>query len=147
MASGRPTIASSGAGASELIEDGVNGYIFPSGDAERLASKIDQVLSASPVDLAEIGRAAQVTIRRALDPPTIAAQRLEAYRSTIETFREHRDISIYRSIEEVCRPTDRLAEDDASFLHHVPLRKLVRHVVGRLGKKAGLSSRVWQAIP
>ena len=33
MASGRPVICSRGAGASGLIEDGVNGFVFESGDA------------------------------------------------------------------------------------------------------------------
>ena len=37
MASGRPAIVSTGAGASELIEDGVNGYLFQAGDADALA--------------------------------------------------------------------------------------------------------------
>jgi hypothetical protein len=142
MASGRPTIISTGAGAHELIEDGQNGYVFPSGNAEGLASTIDRVLAASPAQQAEIGRAAQATIRRELDPPTIAAQRVAAYRSTIDAFRNRRP-AVHKTLGEMCRPKDRAsAGDDASFLHQVPLRTLVRHVMGRLRKKATSSARV-----
>ena len=73
MASGRPTIVSSGAGASELIEDGVNGFLFAAGDPDGLAEVLEHVLGESPARLAEIGRAGQETVRTALDPKTIAA--------------------------------------------------------------------------
>jgi glycogen synthase len=136
MASGRPTIVSSGAGASELVEDGVNGYIFPTGDAEGLAAAIDRVLTASPAQLIDIGSAAQATIRRTLDPPTIAAGRLRSYRAAIEAFGERREFPGFKSLGEMCRPADRPAEEDAAFLHQVPLRTLMRHVTKRIGKKA-----------
>jgi glycosyltransferase involved in cell wall biosynthesis len=142
MASGRPTIVSTGAGASELIEDGVNGFTFPGGDAEKLAACIDRVRGSSPARLAEMGRAAQATIRRELDPAIIAAQRLGAYRSTMDGFREHRKPCTHISLGEICRPTDPSAPDDGAFLDQLPLRLLVRHLVGRVAKKAALFSRV-----
>jgi glycosyltransferase involved in cell wall biosynthesis len=145
MASGRPTIVSTGAGASELIEDGVNGFVFPSGDAEKLAEAIDRVLSASAARLADIGRAAQDTVRRALDPASITAQRLAVYRSTIDAFRGRRGRSAYGPIEEICRPADGAPDDGGAFLDQVPLRTLVRHVAGRLGKKA-LSARALAGV-
>ena len=45
MASGRPTIVSDGAGASELIEDGANGFVFRSGDANALATAIERLIT------------------------------------------------------------------------------------------------------
>ena len=136
MASGRPAIISTGAGAHELIQDGENGYVFPAGSADGLASTIERVLSASPAQLADIGRAAQATIRRELDPPTIAAQRVAAYRSTIDAFRTRRP-SAKTTLDEMCRPKDLAAGDDnASFLNQVPLRTLMQHVGKRLGRKA-----------
>ena len=136
MASGRPTIVSTGAGASELIEDGVNGFVFPSGDADKLAAAIDRVTGASPAHLAGIGRAAQDTVRRALDPASIAAQRVAAYRATIETFNGRRASVTHGAIDEICRLADSAATDDTAFLDQIPLRTLVRHVARRLGKKA-----------
>jgi len=79
MVSGRPAVVSTGAGASELIEDGVNGYLFINESADALAGAIERVLSESRIRLAEIGREGRNTIRAALDPKTIAAQRLAAY--------------------------------------------------------------------
>ncbi|MHB1909484.1 MAG: glycosyltransferase family 4 protein [Nitrososphaerales archaeon] len=40
----RPVVVSKGAGSSELVMDGMNGYSFASGDDAELASKIDKVL-------------------------------------------------------------------------------------------------------
>lgn len=146
MASGRPTIVSTGAGASELIEDGVNGYVFPSGDAEKLAATIDRVLTVSPEHLAEIGRAAEATVRFTLNPATIAAQRVAAYNSTINTFRERRRNPVNKCLDEMCRPADQPAEDNDAFLDQVPLRTLLRHVAGRISKKTVLASRVRGAV-
>lgn len=139
MASGRPVIVSTGAGASELIKDGVNGYTFSSGDAEALAAAIDHVLSSSPAHLTEIGKAAQTTIAEKLNPRSIAAQRVTQYRSTIEHFRERREPSVHGSIEEICRPAEAQAPDDSAFLDQLPLRLLMRHVVGRVTKKVAPS--------
>lgn len=136
LASGRPTIVSGGAGASELIEDGVNGFIFPSGDSEMLAAAIDRVLSASAGRLADIGRAAQETVRRVLNPASVAAQRLAIYRRTIDGFGGLPAGSIHGPAAEVCRPADYPPSNDGAFLNQVPLRTLVRHVAGRLGRKA-----------
>jgi glycosyltransferase involved in cell wall biosynthesis len=135
MTSGRPTIVSTGAGASELIQDGVNGYTFPSDDAEGLAACIDRVLTESPARLADVGQAAQATVREALDPHMIATQRVIAYESTIVAFRERCRPTVNRSLAELCRPTDRTAGNDALFLDQIPLRTLIRHVARRVGAK------------
>lgn len=39
----RPAIVGSGAGASEVIQDGVNGYTFPSGDDQRMADRLQRL--------------------------------------------------------------------------------------------------------
>ena len=135
MASGRPTMVSAGAGAAELIQDGVNGYTFPAGDAEKLAAVLDCMLGESAARLAEMGRAAQQTVRRALDPAAITEQRVAAYRAVIEGFSGPRP-AVHSAVAEACRPASSPAAADFSFLQHVPLRKLVPHVAGRLSGKA-----------
>ena len=45
MAGGRPVIASRIAGVSELVEDGVSGYVTPAGDTATLAARIGALLS------------------------------------------------------------------------------------------------------
>jgi glycosyltransferase involved in cell wall biosynthesis len=57
-AAGRPVIASNVGGIPELIRDGVDGILFPPGDAQALAKALDDL--ASDVDrLVEMGRQAQ----------------------------------------------------------------------------------------
>jgi hypothetical protein len=134
MASGRPAIVSTGAGASELIEDGVNGYLFANNDADELAGAIDRVLSADPTRLVEIGREAQSTVRAALDPKAIAAQRLAAYRAAIDAFTAQRRAPVGGWIGDVCRPSHSLGSETA-FLENIPLRALAKHVGGRISRR------------
>jgi glycosyltransferase involved in cell wall biosynthesis len=42
---GKPVVVSRGCGVAEIVHDGVNGYVFPSGDDARLAERLDQLLS------------------------------------------------------------------------------------------------------
>ncbi len=45
MGAGTPVICSTGAGASELIENGVNGFVFEAGNAGMLAEALDRLLT------------------------------------------------------------------------------------------------------
>ncbi len=45
-AAGVPVVATAAGGTPEVVEDGVNGYLVPTGDAERLADRIGAVLTA-----------------------------------------------------------------------------------------------------
>lgn len=134
MASGRPAIVSIGAGASELIKDGVNGYLFASKNADALTGVIERVLSENQTRLAEIGREAQNTIRAALNPKAIAVQRLAAYRAAIDAFNAKQPIPVGGWLGAVCRPSKTLGNDMA-FLENLPLRALAKHVVGRIFRR------------
>ena len=58
MASGRPVIVSSDVGAAaDLVTDGVEGFIYPTGDIDALATALEQVL-ASPETAQRMGEAA-----------------------------------------------------------------------------------------
>ena len=137
MASGRTAIVSTGAGASELIEDGVNGFLFANEDADALARAIRRVVSESPARLAEIGREGRITVRKALDPKTIAAQRVAAYRAAIDAFQERRPVPVRGWLGAVCRPCA-AAGNDMAFLENLPLRALAKHVAGRISRKVGM---------
>ena len=134
MSSGRPAIVSTGAGASELIEDGVNGFLFPSGDAEGLARVLDRVLSESPERLAEIGHAAQETVRSALDPEEIAKKRITAYQAAIDEFAGKPAIPVGGWLGDICRPTQPL-QTHMAFLESFPLRHLAKHVADRAARR------------
>jgi hypothetical protein len=131
MASGRPTIVSTGAGASELIEDGVNGYVFASGDAAALAAALDRLLGETPAGLAAIGQAGRETVRTVLDPNTIAAERVTAYRSVIEAFRSQPALPVTGWLSDICRPMETSPENEMAFLDHVPLRSITAHLLAR----------------
>jgi glycosyltransferase involved in cell wall biosynthesis len=45
-AAGVPVVATAAGGTPEVVEDGLNGYLVPTGDAERLADRIEAVLTA-----------------------------------------------------------------------------------------------------
>ncbi len=59
----KPVVVSSGAGVSELVINGTNGYIFPSGKAVELAKKIKCLLSNSE-DALKMGERGAETARR-----------------------------------------------------------------------------------
>lgn len=63
MASGKPVIASRVAGIQELVEDGVNGFAVPPGDATTLAKRIDQLL-ADPTLCNKMGREGRATVEQ-----------------------------------------------------------------------------------
>lgn len=63
LAQGRPVISTYVAGIPELVQQGKNGWLVPTGDAESLATAIGAALD-TPVDvLAEMGRAGMVRVR------------------------------------------------------------------------------------
>jgi glycosyltransferase involved in cell wall biosynthesis len=136
MASGRPTIVSTGAGASELVVDGENGFLFASEDAASLVGAIESVLTMSPLRLAEIGAAGRETVRRELDPMTIAAARIAAYRSAIATFAARAPAPIGGWLGEICRPSA-VGPVGNAFLGQHPMRTLASHLVQRAWGKVG----------
>jgi glycosyltransferase involved in cell wall biosynthesis len=135
MASGRPTIVSTGAGASELIEDQVNGYLFASGDADALAAALDRLLGESPARLAAIGRAAQETVRAVLDPGAIAGQRVAAYRAVIDAFRAQPPLTVVGWVSDICRPTEPSPGGEMTFLDHLSLRTIAANIFARSRQK------------
>jgi glycosyltransferase involved in cell wall biosynthesis len=131
MASGRPTIISTGAGASELIEDQVNGYLFASGDANALAAALDNLLGENPARLAAIGQAARETVRTMLDPKAIAAQRVATYRAVINAFHSQPPLPATGWVSDICRPATPLKGNEMAFLDHHPLRAIAAHMLAR----------------
>jgi colanic acid/amylovoran biosynthesis glycosyltransferase len=62
MALKRPVISTYIAGIPELVEHGVNGYLCPSGDVEKLAELMETCLLATPDALARMGQQAQLAV-------------------------------------------------------------------------------------
>lgn len=137
MASGRPTIVSAGAGASKLVVDGENGFLFPAGDASRLANTIQRVMHSDPAKLAEIGRAARATIEETLEPGAIAQARIATYTAIISAFKAARPQPIGGWLAAMCAPSDSTG-NELAFLENIPLGSLLRHTASRIRRKLGL---------
>ena len=82
MACGLPLVLSRIMGHEELVEDGVNGYLFEPGDTARLKNILEE-LKRDPVRRAAMGEASR---RRALEHfswSALARKRLELYENAV----------------------------------------------------------------
>ena len=73
MASARPVIATQVGGVSELVEDGISGFVVPAGDAETLAERIGR-LADDPALRARMGAAGRAKVRAEFDARLEAAR-------------------------------------------------------------------------
>jgi glycosyltransferase involved in cell wall biosynthesis len=129
MALGTVVVASTGAGAVDLIEHGVNGFTFSNGDADVLAQLVRTIEQMDDGALRAIGGAAAATVRETLNPMGIAEQKR----------------SLYQELPASCQAQSSWLEDCLSpspdraplkFLDHLPLKDLSRYVVQRSARKA-----------
>lgn len=128
MRSGTVVICSTGAGAADIIEDGINGFTFPVGDAEALARKLEAVRSLSDDDATAIAAAAERTVREVLAPDKIAVDKVNAYQDAIE---HGAPFALSPWAAGAARP-EAEAAPPLAFLDHQPLGELVRYTARRL---------------
>jgi len=132
MANACVTIASSGAGASYLIESGVNGIRFNPDDPDQLGRHILDVHLASPSRRREMGAAARSTIARELDPSYVTQQT----RACLETLtRRSNGSPLSPWIREFLEPGELHRAEPNAFLENVSIRNLAGHLAGRLTRK------------
>ena len=136
MAAAAPVICSAGAGASDLIEPGVSGFVAATDDAPSLADQVDRLLSLSPPARKALGEAGAETIGRALAPETVLPVRLDFYRSLIGRSEAARGPNEWFAA--ACTPDPKACSIDAA-LDELPLRQLLRHALGRLRGRLGLA--------
>ena len=135
MAAGRPVIVSSGAGASELIEHGVNGWVFPSADADALAAVIAFVDALSEAELQAIGAAARATVQRKLDPALIVAERMAAYKQAIAAHRAAPPPPAPGWLRDLLTPGKLRNFEMQEFLSTLPLRPMLAAAADRISAK------------
>jgi len=131
MAAERAVIVSRGAGAADLVTDGVDGLLFPAGDAAALADVLARAVAMPPAVRREMGRRARRRVQHELDPDAVARRRAAAYAEAIE-----RGPGIgRRGVNEWVRAAVRPGPPGAAalgFLDQVALRDLAAHARGRL---------------
>jgi glycosyltransferase involved in cell wall biosynthesis len=77
MSVGLPVVATAAGGPTEIIEDGVDGLLYPPGDVDALAARL-RTLAGDAGLRARLGRAAQDSSKR-FAPEVVAAQVMEVY--------------------------------------------------------------------
>jgi len=124
MALQKVVVISDGAGAVDLVDHGVNGFVFPSGNAGALAELVQHVENLSDKELQRIGQLAAETVRQKLDPVRIAAEKLKLYRAVSQ---DNRRLTPW--LRECLLPsTPRVP---FGFLDMLPLKELSSHVLRR----------------
>lgn len=138
---GQVVIVSNGAGASELITHGVDGLVWPAGDAAALASLLDRVSAMGEAERREMGRRGRQLVKRALDPRAIARSRGDAYARAVERRSRTGRAVVSPWVRGAITP-GQSADVGPGFLRHVALRDLAAHAGGRiLGRvRDGLAS-------
>ncbi|RME91416.1 MAG: glycosyltransferase [Anaerolineae bacterium] len=86
LACGLPCLVSDIPANKEWVTDGVNGYLFPDGDADALAEAIERAM-AQRERLAEMGRAARQVAEARADWTKNAQTLLRAYEQTLAAHR------------------------------------------------------------
>lgn len=132
MLAGKPVVVSREAGASELIQDETNGFIFDSGDAASLAQTIRRIESLPPAKLCEIGAAGRITALERLSPDRIAEAKLELYAAIPAAGTKRTGEWLHRWL---LTSHDRRSLD---FLNSMPLRDLLEYVMRRATNKLGI---------
>jgi glycosyltransferase involved in cell wall biosynthesis len=128
MAQAQIVICSKGAGAADLITDGVNGFTFPAGNAQALADQLKNVMELSTDKRIDISQAAQRTIQTNLNPVSIAQQRIETYKNLLIRGKFPGVPNPW--LLDAFSPSKSLAKP-LSFLNHLPLGDLSRYVFER----------------
>jgi glycosyltransferase involved in cell wall biosynthesis len=135
MEAATPVVCSSGAGASELIEAGVSGFVAEPGNARSLADEIDRLLSLGPRARQAIGEAGADVISRTLSPEAVLPAQLDFYRSVAGRAERPRTPSEWFAA--TCEPASMVPSLDAA-LGQLPLRRLIQHSLGRIKDRLSL---------
>lgn len=129
-------ICSSGAGAVDLIEHGVNGFVFQGGDEKNLAEVIRQVQALTREERFSIGYKAREKIIGMLNPSDIARQTLAQFDQARNTPRYPKIADdLLRSALSPNESHEPTALAMNLSLDRLDLKLLLKHVAGRLKRK------------
>jgi hypothetical protein len=112
--------------AVDLVDHGINGFVFPAGDAEVLASLVQEIESLPGERLRSIGRHASETVSRVMTPAMIAKQKIELYRATILPSRSNPWLK-----QALLPPQADKTKRPLPFLDQLPLRALAKYIADR----------------
>lgn len=128
MAQEKVVICSTGAGAHDLIINGVNGLVFEADNPVALAESIKFFLSMSETERIIMGRAARRSVENQLSPNIIVEQRIKVYEKIIQ--RDNCSAQPTPWLIDAVIPKASV-EESLAFLNKLPLNKLGHYVVKR----------------
>jgi glycosyltransferase involved in cell wall biosynthesis len=132
MAAANVVVGSTGAGASYLIDPGVNGFACAAGDAEALGETLLEAHHTGPDRRTNIGHCARETIAHHLAPDIVAANTLAAMQRAVSRGKQVRQPGPW--LREFYMPSNEVASGQA-FLENVAITDLTRHLGQRLARK------------
>lgn len=131
MAKGTPVVCSDGAGVSDLIKDGYNGFTFSSGDALMLSEKLQKMNNLSEHDYEKMCERAKETVREQLSAEHNLPRYIESYNKTITDFQP----GVLPEFLRVSSAYDRQESTLNEQLDQLPLKKLAAYIFKRTMKK------------
>lgn len=131
MSAATLTICSDGAGASELIENEVNGFTYPAKDPVALADLLQEISSISQKKYELIAAKGQQTIRHKLAPEVLIPAYIAAYEKVIKGFISTETNNFMQNIYS---PSDKNYTID-ELLDLQPLKQLTIYNLKRLKNK------------
>lgn len=139
MQAGTPVVVSDGAGAAELVEDGVNGLTFESGNAASLAAALSRVTSVTPEARRAMGTAGRQSVLDHLDPDAVAARKEAMYAEVVQAHSAGR-ARVPPWLARTASPHD-APRDPLAFLDKIALRRLAGYTARRAADKAWAASK------
>lgn len=131
MSQGTPVICSTGAGASTLIEDGANGFLFKVDNSADLAYKIELISNLTPTSFIEMVSKARETIKQELSPAGQAIKNGMLYKQLLDNIPNQLKNNFTTSMFE---PND-TTENPLKVLYNVPIKDITKHLFERLKGK------------
>jgi glycosyltransferase involved in cell wall biosynthesis len=83
FAYGKPVVASRIGGIPEMIDDGINGFLFETGNAVDLKKKLERILSISDNKICEMGQAARQKVERQFNAELHYKRLMDIYHTVI----------------------------------------------------------------
>ena len=83
FAFGKPVVGSRIGGIPEMVEEGLNGYLFEPGNADDLKDKLELMLSKSNKDIEQMGKAARDKVEREYNAELHYERLMEVYNKAL----------------------------------------------------------------
>jgi glycosyltransferase involved in cell wall biosynthesis len=129
MAASRVVLCSRGAGAADLIEDGVDGLLFSPDDSDELAAALRKLQTLGPAIRCSIGDAARAKVEHLTAPDQTARYRVKQYAALAQ----HRTFAHGASVWLRAAVAPRQpAPQPLGALDQLPLRELVAYTTRRI---------------